>query len=338
MKVTVVGASGYLGGEALRAVDDHPELALAAATSRRYEKRRVGHVHPTLRDLDVAFTSPDDLGGPDVVVFATPHGVAAERVPDLEASDVRILDLSADHRLDDADRYARWYGDEHPRPDRLPDWTYGLVERRRDDLDGADRIAGTGCIAAASILALGPLADADLVEPDRVVVDAKIGSSAAGREASPAGHHPERRGVVRPYATGGHRHEAEILQETGVPAGLTVHAIERVRGVAATVHAWPTRDVELRDLWQLYRDAYGDEPFVDLVRRRDGLHRLPEPKVVEGTNRVEVGFDVTPDGRVVAFSALDNLGKGGALGGIQALNVALGFDETAGIDRRGTHP
>lgn len=336
MRVAVVGGSGYLAGQLIPALVDHPDLEVGAVTSRRHDKRTVGHVHPHLRDLDLTFTTPDDLGDPDVVVFATPHGVAADRAADLEDSDVTVLDLSGDHRLNSARVHERYYGD-HPRPDTLPDWTYGLVERHRDDLPGARRIAGTGCIATASILALGPLADAGLVEPDRVVVDAKVGSSAAGAEPTASTHHAERRDVVRPYAPIGHRHEAEIHQETGVPAGLTVHAVEMVRGVQATVHAWAGDDVEVRDLWRIYRGAYGDEPFVDLVRGRDGLYRAPEPKVVEATNRAEVGFDVDGD-RIVAICALDNLGKGGALGGLQALNVALGLPETAGLARRGAHP
>lgn len=377
-RVSVVGASGYLGGELLRVLARHPGVELAAATSRRFAGRSVGRAHPNLRGLDLTFTSvegPDDLGAladPDLVFLATPHGVAGRLLPALAETGVRVVDLSADHRLRDPALYARTYGGDHPHPEMLGKVVYGLPELHRDELAGADLASGTGCIATAAILALRPLADAGVVDPDRVVVDAKVGSSAAGAPgtgggdggadgggdagagagaASAASHHPERAGVVRPYALAGHRHEAEVLQETGVRAGLSVHAVEMVRGLSATVHAWTADghgDLEVRDLWRIFRDAWGDEPFVRLVRERDGLYRYPEPKVVVGTNEAHVGFDVAApaagsaggDGavRLAAVCALDNLGKGGALNGVQAMNLMLGLDERAGLDLVGTHP
>lgn len=362
-RVSVVGASGYLGGELLRVLSRHPGVDLAAATSRRLAGRGVGRAHPHLRGLDLTFSGfegPTDLAAladPDVVFLATPHGVAADLLPDLAATGVRVVDLSADHRLRDPAVHRRHYGGDHPHPEWLGKVVYGLPELHRDALAGATCASGTGCIATATILALWPLARAGVLDADRVVVDAKVGSSAAGAPGagggagdsltSAASHHPERAGVVRPYALTGHRHEAEVLQETGVPAGLSVHAVEMVRGVSATVHGWTAVGEEalsVTDLWRIVRDAYGDEPFVRIVRERDGLYRYPEPKVVVGTNEAHVGFDVAPpaDGRdaarVVAVCALDNLGKGGAQNGVQTMNLMLGLDERAGLDLVGTHP
>ncbi|MDY6780816.1 MAG: Asd/ArgC dimerization domain-containing protein, partial [Halobacteria archaeon] len=162
-------------------------------------------------------------------------------------------------------------------------------------------------------------------------------SSAGGASASTASHHAERSRVVRPYAPTSHRHQAEIEQETGVDVDMTVHAVEMVRGIAATAHVFPDDDVEESDLWSAYRSTYGDEEFVRVAKSRRGVYRYPEPKIVEGTNYCDVGFEVG-DGRVVAFSAIDNMMKGSAGMAVQDMNIALGFDEAAGLDFSGLHP
>jgi LysW-gamma-L-alpha-aminoadipyl-6-phosphate/LysW-L-glutamyl-5-phosphate reductase len=196
-----------------------------------------------------------------------------------------------------------------------------------------------GCIATASILALRPLVQAGLVDAQHVVVDAKSGSSASGRDSGPAGLHAERSGVMRAYAPAGHRHTAEIEQETGVRVALSCHGVEAVRGVLATVHAFATRDVEEKELWRAYRAAYGAEPFVRIVHESDGAFREPEPKILAGTNFCDVGFAVDPHAhRVVALAALDNLGKGAAGAAVQCFNLRAGFPETAGLEFLGLHP
>ena len=336
-EATIVGASGYTGGELLRLVVGHPELELGQVTSRSKEHRTVTSVHPNLRGAtDARFVHPDDLEETDALFTATPHGYTMEEMPRLRDYADTVVDLSGDFRLDDPGDYDEWY-DEHPNPGMLDDAVYGIPELYRDEIEGADLIAAAGCNATASILALHPLVESGTVEPDDgVVLDVKASSSAGGASANTASHHAERSRVVRPYAPTSHRHQAEIAQETGLDVNMTVHAIEMVRGIAATAHAL-IEGVEEKDLWKAYRGAYGDEPFVRVAKSRRGVYRYPEPKVLEGTNYCDVGFEVS-EGRVVAFSAVDNMMKGSAGMAIQAANIALGFEETAGLDFQGMHP
>lgn len=333
----VVGASGYAGGELVRLLVDHPEFELVQATSRSETNRTIGHVHPNLRDLDVRFTDPEELAGVDVLFAATPHGVSMTEIDRYRAAAGTIVDLSADFRLSDPAAYDSYY-DGHDRPELLEEAVYALPELHRQALPGAELIAVGGCNATAAILALAPLVDAGLVE-EPTVVDLKVGSSEGGAGGGVAAAHAERSGVVRPYAPTGHRHEAELAAELGVEAAFTVHAVDMTRGAAATCHAFSdaAETVDRGELWTAYRDQYDDEPFVDIVAGGSGVYRYPEPKVVAGTNRAEVGFAVGSD-RVVAFGAIDNLLKGAAGQAVQAANLALGFEETAGLEYRGLHP
>ncbi len=334
---SVVGASGYAGGELVRLLADHPEFELVQATSRSGTNRTVGHVHPNLRDLDLRFTDPGELEPVDVLFAATPHGVSMTEIDRYRAAAETVVDLSADFRLSESSAYDRYY-DGHDRPELLGEAVYALPELHREQLPGAELIAVGGCNATAAILALAPLVEAGLIgEP--TVVDLKVGSSEGGAGGGVAGSHPERSGVVRPYAPTGHRHEAELAAELGIEAALTVHAVDMTRGAAATCHAFSeaAASVERGDLWAAYREQYDDEPFVDVVAGGSGLYRYPEPKVVAGTNRAEVGFAVDTD-RIVAFGAIDNLLKGAAGQAVQAANVAVGVEETAGLDHRGLHP
>jgi N-acetyl-gamma-glutamyl-phosphate/LysW-gamma-L-alpha-aminoadipyl-6-phosphate reductase len=339
LPAAVVGASGFAGGELCRLLADHPEFELAAATSREYAGKTVGHVHPNLRDLDLRFESPTDLPSAGALFAATPHGVTMESIDAYrEAADL-VVDLSADFRLSDPAAYPEWYDREHPRPELLDEAVYGLPELSRAELPGADLVAAGGCNATATILGLLPLVEAGVLgDDDRVVADLKVGSSEGGAGGGKAASHPERSGVVRPYAPTGHRHEAEIEQALGVDPAFTVHAVDMVRGAAATCHAFPADPVSSGDLWGAYRECYGDEPFVRAVGGGD-VYRYPEPKAVAGTNHAEVGFEVDPaNGRVVAFAAIDNVTKGAAGQAVHAANVALGFEETAGLRFRGLHP
>jgi len=341
--VAIVGASGYAGGEFLRLALGHPELTVVQATSREHAGMPVHVVHPNLRRVtDLRFDHPDDLREADVLVSALPHGRLAERVDDLAAHCSVLVDLSSDFRLRSPEAYRRHYGGEHPRPDLLGAFVYANHELYRPELPGATRIAGAGCIATAAVLGLAPVVLAGLLDPARDgVVEAKVGSSAAGREAGPSSHHPERAGVVRTYAPTRHRHLAELEQELpGAPRlHLTAAAVERVRGVLVTAHVFVRPGVGERDVLAAYRGRYGDEPFVRLVLARRGIHRVPDPKVLDGTNFCDVGFELDPDtGRLVVMSAVDNLVKGTAGHALQALNVALGLDERAGLGFPGLHP
>ncbi|MGQ0536736.1 MAG: N-acetyl-gamma-glutamyl-phosphate reductase [Methanobacteriota archaeon] len=338
IKVTVVGGSGYLGGELLRYLLQHPEVALEKVTSQRFAGRSVGRAHPNLRGVDLTFAPRTEIGDPDVVMFSTPNGATAPQMASFVERGVRVIDLSADFRLRDATLYRKYYG-EHPAADLLPRFVYGLAELHRKEIRDAPLVSGTGCIATASILGLHPLASFGLIDPDHVVIDAKVGSSAVGAEPGLGTHHPERSGVVRCYAPTGHRHEAEIRQETGIAPGLTVHAVELIRGVSATVHAYLKEPMTTKDVWGYFRKSYGNEPFVRIVREREGLYRFPEPKLVRGTNEAHVGFEVDEETRrVVVVSCVDNLGKGGAANGVQSLNLMYDLPETTGLRQFVSHP
>ncbi|PSQ02642.1 N-acetyl-gamma-glutamyl-phosphate reductase [Halobacteriales archaeon QS_5_70_17] len=334
----VVGGSGFTGGELLRLLVGHPEFEVVQATSRSYTNKTVGYVHPNLRDLDLRFSDPEELESADVLFAATPHGVSMERIDDFRDAAGTVVDLSADFRLDDAAAYDEYY-DGHARPELLAEAEYALPELNRENLPGADLIAAGGCNATATLLGFHPLVEAGIVDgSERAVVDVKVGSSEGGAGGGEASSHPERSGVVRPYAPTGHRHEAEIEQFYGDVA-FTVHAVDMIRGASATCHLFPDEPVTTGDLWGAYRESYDEEPFVRTVAGGGGVYRYPEPKAVAGTNHAEVGFEVDPDNRrLVVFSAIDNMLKGSAGQAVHAANVALGYEETAGLEFRGLHP
>lgn len=335
----VVGASGFTGGELLRLLDAHPEMDIVQATSRQYERRTIGSIHPNLRGSTLRFTDPGDLESVDVLFSATPHGVSMEQIDTYFDHADTVVDLSADFRLDSADQYEEWY-DGHDAPEYLDRAQYALAELYRDELPGADLIAGGGCNATVTILGLYPLlAEGIVTSADRIVADVKVGSSEGGAGGGAASSHPERSGIVRPYAPTGHRHEAEIEQILGTSVAFTAHAVDMIRGAAATCHVFPAEPVETRDLWTAYRDYYENEPFMRLVAGGRGVYRYPEPKVLAGTNYADVGFEVdATNGRIVVFAAIDNMMKGSAGQAIHATNIALGCAETAGLDFAGMHP
>jgi len=340
LSVSIVGGSGYVGGELLRLLLFHPHVRVKQITSASQAGRFVYTVHPNLRGVtQLQFTHPDVLEPADLLFLAMPHGQAAGTIERFAGMAHWLIDCSADFRLRDATQYARWYGTEHPRPAWLERFVYGLPERYRAALHGARYASGVGCNATATILALAPLADAGLLT--RAVVDVKVGSSEAGAQATASSHHPERSGAVRSFKPTGHRHQAEVMQALG--SGFELHfsvtSVELVRGVLATCHCFLNRSLQEKELWQLYRNAYRAEPFIRLVKSSTGLHRYPEPKLLAGSNYCDIGFEVDPDGgRVVVMSAIDNLMKGAAGSAVQSMNVMLGWDETAGLSFPGLHP
>jgi len=340
MKVAVVGGSGYVGGELLRLLLRHPDVELVQVTSDSMAGRPLGRAHPNLRKATTLTFSPHaELKGADVTFVATPHGESMDRMPALLASNEFVVDLSADFRLKDPAAFAAYYPTAHTHPELLAESVFGLPELHRAEIRKAKLIAVPGCIATAAILAIRPLVGAGFLDGRPIVVDAKSGSSASGQDAGPAGRHAERSGVMRAYAPSGHRHTAEVEQETGLPVALSCHAVEAVRGVLATVHAFASRPVEEKELWRTYRAAYGNEPFVRIVHESDGIHREPEPKILAGTNYCDIGFAVDAHAqRVVGLAALDNLMKGAAGNAVQCYNVRRGIPETTGLDFLGLHP
>lgn len=337
LTATVVGASGFTGGELLRLLAGHPKFEIAQATSRQYERKTIGRVHPNLRGVDLRFSAPDDLESVDVLFAATPHGVSMDHIDAFREAADTIVDLSADFRLDSEAQYDEWY-DGHTRPEFLSESVYALPELTRENLPGAELIAAGGCNATATILGLLPLFEDNILDgTEQTIVDVKVGSSEGGAGGGTASSHAERSGVVRPYAPAGHRHEAEIEQFLG-PVSFTAHAVDMIRGASATCHIFPNDPVTKRDLWGAYREQYDEEPFVRTVAG-GGVYRYPEPKAVAGTNYAEVGFELDPSNkRIIVFSAIDNMMKGSAGQAIHAANIALGFEETAGLEFQGLHP
>ncbi|MGQ9719194.1 MAG: N-acetyl-gamma-glutamyl-phosphate reductase [Nitrososphaerales archaeon] len=349
MRVGIMGASGYVGGELLRILLFHPKVEVTCATSRRYAGDYLHHVHPNLRgitDLKFMAQKPEDMiDRCDLVFSALPHGSAVKAIPYYAEREMKVIDLSADFRLKNPEDYQKWYGYEHPHPNLIERFAYGLPELHREEIKKSSLVACPGCMAIASILALAPLVKGNVIEKERIVVDVKIGSSGSGVAPSPATHHANRFGVVRPYKPVGHRHTAEIEQELNsigggkVKVAMSAHAVNMVRGILSTCHTFTLRPLTIPDLWKLYRGFYQKEPFIRLVRDKKGLYKLPDPKVVIGTNYCDVGFEVDEHvNRVVAFSAIDNLVRGAAGTAVQNMNIMLGIDEKTGLESPGLHP
>jgi LysW-gamma-L-alpha-aminoadipyl-6-phosphate/LysW-L-glutamyl-5-phosphate reductase len=340
MNVSIVGGSGYTGGELLRLLLRHPKVEVSQVTSDSMAGKPVGRAHPNLRRAtDLAFTPHAELDACDLLFLAMPHGRAMERMPEFLARAGKVIDLSADFRLKDPGMYRTYYDVDHPHPEFLARSVYGLPEVHREEIRTATLVSGPGCIATAAILAVRPLAMAGVIDTEHVVIDAKTGSSAGGADGGPASQHPERSGVIRAYAPANHRHTAEIEQEARVKVALSCHAVEAVRGILATCHVFVKDTLTEKDLWRVYREAYGKEPFVRIVKEASGLYRLPEPKVLAGTNYCDVGFALDEHaGRVVAIAALDNLMKGSAGSAVQSMNLVAGYPEATGLDFLGLHP
>jgi len=323
ISVSIVGSSGYTGGEMLRLLLGHPEFEVKQVTSRTYNGKFVSSVHPNLRKAtDLRFCMIDDLEPVDVLVVALPHGkgeAALEKLGHLAKE--AYVDLSQDFRISDK-------------------FVYGHAELHREELKTAKFIAGAGCNATATILALYPFYNEGLIDQNMTVAESKISSSAAGNKASTASHHPERAGCVRSFKPTGHRHVLEICEELNTKnMHFSATSIEMVRGILLTAHIFPKKKMEDKDIWKLYRKYYGEEPFIRIVKDRTGIYRYPEPKLVAGTNFCDIGFEVdSRSDRIVVMSAIDNLVKGSAGHVMQSLNVRFGFDERLGLEFTGLHP
>jgi len=342
IKATIVGGSGYAGGELLRLLLAHPEIEVAQVTSRSHLGEYVYQVHPNLRKRTMLkFSDPDGIQPVGLLFLALPHGTAQHKIEQFAALAPNIVDLSADFRLHDARDYERWYGAPHAAPEWLPKFVYGLPELHRDGLRGAHYASGVGCNATACNLALLPLVKAGLIELDQqVILELKVGSSEGGAEGNAGTHHPERANVIRTFSAYGHRHTGEVIQELGLTnVFLTMTSVDLVRGVLATAHANVKAGVATKDVWTAYRSASAGNPFLRVVKESRGLYRVPEPKVLAGSNYADLGFDLDEsNGHIVSICAIDNLMKGAAGTAVQCMNLMLGFDETLGLEFSGLHP
>ncbi|HEX6358994.1 N-acetyl-gamma-glutamyl-phosphate reductase [Actinophytocola sp.] len=339
IRVAVVGAAGYIGGELLRLLISHPEVEVVGAVSSRFPGKRVDGVHPNLRSAtDLLFCSADDTPECDTVFLATPHRAAMTQIDRWIGHAKQVIDLTADFRLDDPEVYQRYYGNAHAAPHLLHDFVPGLPELYRESLSDADLISVPGCMAAAGVLALYPLVAQGMVEPT-AQFDARTGSSGSGATAGDANLHAERSGAMRVFAPTRHRHEAEISRHLGISAAMTATGVEAVRGVQTICHVTMRPGVNKSAVRRAFREQYQNEPFVRVVAHQRGTFRFPEPKILLGSNFCDVGFAIDEDaGRLVTIGALDNLVKGGAGNAVQCLNIRMGWPETLGLSFPGLHP
>ncbi|MBV9194089.1 MAG: N-acetyl-gamma-glutamyl-phosphate reductase [Solirubrobacterales bacterium] len=327
--VVVFGAGGFTGALSARLVFRHPWFELVTVTSRSDVGRRLDELYPhhrvplTLQELDVE----RHADGLDAAIVAYPHGAAAELVSELRARRVRVVDLSADFRLRDAELYGRWYR-EHPAPRMLGEAVYGLCELYREQIGEADLVANPGCYPTATLLGLAPLARAGLIAD--VVVDAKSGVSGAGRAATEKTHFVSVDENVSPYGLPQHRHTPEIEQELAVLGAdvritFVPHLLPLDQGELVSCYVTPNR-AGADDVEALYREAYAGEPFIEVVEPAPGVRDVRETNIC----RISVHRDERT-GRVVVFSAIDNLWKGAASQAVQNLNLMFGRPEGEGI-------
>lgn len=330
-RIGIIGGTGYTGSELSRILCRHPDVELAALTSRSNAGKKVSDISTFLKGYtDLVFTEKiSDIEDLDLVMVATPRGVAMDEVPGLMEQGIKCVDLSGDYRLKDPQVYEKWYGKEHTDTEHLSDAVFGLPEFFRKDIKGADLVANPGCYATSAILAIAPLMKSGLVYPD-VFVDGKSGTSGAGMKPSERLHHPTCGESVIPYSIGTHRHTPEIDMAVEMFAGTSCdvtfvpHLIPIVRGIISSCYFRATREVVQEDVDAVYEAAYSKEHFVHYVCE-------PSIRAVVGSNHAQVGSKVV-NGRIVGFGVLDNLVKGAAGQAVQNMNLMLGLDETAGLD------
>lgn len=343
-RVSVVGASGYSGGELVRLLLRHPHVELVALTSERHAGKPLSALHPNLRGYsDMKFTSAQLLEPVDTLFLCLPHGQAVQRLDEFTHLAPKIIDLSADFRLNSSELFRRWYGSDHPCPQRLNDFVYGVPELYREAILRASLVTGAGCNATAIILGLYPLARAGLITDQPVIAEVKVGSSEAGAQVNDGSHHPARAGCVRSFQPTGHRHTAEIemvLEPFGpVQVDMSATAIDMVRGVLATCHVYPRSQVSWREVIAIFRETYANDPCIRLITQRRGMYRVPEPKFLAGSNHCDIAIEVDDrSGRIVVMSAIDNLMKGASGQAVQCFNLMHGFAETCALDFPGLSP
>lgn len=349
IKVGIYGAAGYMGSEALRVLLKHPGVTVEWATSR--SDTPVEHYHKNFYGRGVRFVPPSEVTPCDAVFFAIPTGLTAEICQPFLRDGSKIIDLGADFRLNDRAEWERVYQKTHANWDLAEEAVYGICELHRDEIKRARIIANPGCYSSSSIFALAPLAAEGLIDFDKIIVDGLSGTVGAGSDLDLALHHPEITNNLLPYNVVNHRHSYEIEQELSLLAGekITVNFsacyVPISRGILTINHCFPTRPVKRAELLDLYKNFYRDEFFIKIIDLpKDecaSWNYLPYPWVaaVSATNFCHIGLDIDEErNRIVVYSVLDSIGKGGALAGVQNLNIMFGLDEKTGLDFYGIHP
>ena len=334
LKVSILGASGYVGGELMRLIAGHPALEVVTAFGASAAGKPVAALHPHLAlaypDRQFAAWDPALLDGCDLILAALPHGETQRLADELLAPGVPLVDLGADFRLRSAADYERWYGESHARPDLIGSFAYGLPEFFRDAIKGSKRVAAPGCYPTAANLVLRPLIEAGMIEPQGIVVDAASGVSGAGRAAAAGTHYCSVEGNMRAYGLLNHRHTAEMEMVSGGQVLFTPHLVPMSRGILATCYAKATGPC---DPLAVLADAFANERFVHVGEA------LPETKWAAGSNAAFLtARHDERSGTVVALAAIDNLGKGAAGQMLQCANLMLGLDEGVGLSNTGVYP
>ena len=333
-KVGIIGGTGYTGSELSRLLCIHPEVELAALTSRQNAGKKVSEIQPFLKGYsNILFTEKiADTKDLDLVFVATPHGVAMEEVPSLMESGIKVIDLSGDYRLHDPAKYNKWYGHTHKDAKYLKRSVYGLPELFRSKIKGADLVANPGCYATSIILACAPLVKAGVVDND-IIADAKSGTSGAGMVPSPRLHHPFCGESIIPYSVGTHRHAPEVedaislFSKVNTDVTMVPQLLPIVRGILSSCYMNLKKDMSDEEVAKIFEKQYGKEKFVHYVKE-------PSIRAVVGSNHAQVSSNVLGN-KVVAFGVLDNLVKGASGQAVQCMNLMLGIKETTGIDTPG---
>lgn len=345
LKVAIVGASGYTGGELLRLLSRHPHVRVVAVTSEKSAGKPLSAIFPNLEgffNLTLQPLVPEDLAEKAEFIFtALPHGTSVEPVSALIRAGKRVVDLSADFRLKDPSLYREWYGREHMGKGLLESAVYGLPEIYREKIKGATLVANPGCYPTAGILAVAPLIKNGLIQNDRIYIDGKSAISGAGRSPALPYHFPEAHEGLGAYNVGVHRHTPEIEQALSDVSGESIrvtfvpHLIPANRGLLCTVYAPLASPVEAGDVAALYKRFYDNEPFIRIL----DAGRQPNIRDVRGANFCDIGIAI--DRRtlcMIVTSVIDNLVKGAAGEAIQNMNIMMGFEETTGLLEPGVFP
>lgn len=334
IRAAIIGATGYTALELIKILLRHPGVEITALTSRSEGNPHVASVHPQLAgriDLAMADLSPSEIASrADVAFSCLPHGVTSSLVPKLLDAGLRVVDLSADYRLNSPESYADWYGQKHADPDRLGKTVYGLPELFREQIRDAQLVANPGCYPTSAILPLAALVKTGLVAPREIIIDAKSGVSGAGRTPKLTTHFPECNESISAYNVGRHRHTPEIEQVLSLASGraveviFTPHLVPMDRGILSTIYAQPLGEVSEEKALATIREFYSREPFVRVV------NHLPGSKDTSDTNFCDVTVRAVR-GRLIAISCLDNLIKGASGAAVQNFNLMYGFSEATAL-------
>ena len=343
IKAGIIGATGYAGAELARLLTGHPDVELVLLGSRSYAGEQYASQFRNFRDIIGDACSPADLAEAaektDVLLTATPQGYLGGLLTEEILSKTRIVDLSADYRIKDVSVYEAWYHITHQSPQFIEEAVYGLCEINRADISGARLVANPGCYTTCSILTAYPLVEAGLIDTDTLIIDAKSGTSGAGRGAKVPNLFCEVNENIKAYAVASHRHTPEIEEQLGYAAGkpvtisFTPHLVPMQRGILVTAYASLIRGADgslpsAADIAAAYQKKYGDEYFIRLLP--EGV--VPETRWVQGSNYVDIGWKVDErTGRVIMMGALDNLVKGAAGQAVQNMNLMFGFAENEGL-------